>query len=61
MTLTLQHRKAGLSPEVQTYVEDIEESREKEGRTKDDHPIAYKFALVASFLSFQNLDVKEFG
>ena len=27
----LQHRKAGLSPEVQTYVEDIEESREKRG------------------------------
>jgi hypothetical protein len=58
-----QHRNAGLSPAVQTYVKEIEERREKEGRTKDDYPIAYKFALAASYLGFQNLDqtVSEFG
>jgi len=58
-----QHRNAGLSPAVQTYVKAVEERREKEGRTKDDYPIAYKFALAASYLGFQNLDqtVDEFG
>jgi hypothetical protein len=59
----LQHRSAGLSPAVEAYVKDMEERREKEGRTKDDYPIAYKFALIASFLRFQKLDqtVDDFG
>jgi hypothetical protein len=59
----LLHRKAGLSPAVQKYAEGIEERREQQGRTEDDHPIAYKFALSASYLGFQNLDqtVVEFG
>ena len=59
----LQHRKAGLSPAVQKYAEGIEQRREKQGRTEDDHPIAYKFALTASISGFQNLDqtVDEFG
>jgi hypothetical protein len=59
----LQHRKVGLSPAVQKDAKAIEERREQQGRTKDDYPIAYKFALSVSYLGFQNLDqtVDEFG
>jgi hypothetical protein len=51
----LQHRKDNLSPIIKTYVEEIEQRREKQGRTEDDHPIAFKFALIASFLGFGDL------
>jgi hypothetical protein len=59
----LLHRKAGLSPAVQKYAEEIEQRREQQGRTEDDYPIAYKFALSASYLGCRNLDqtVDEFG
>jgi hypothetical protein len=52
----LQHRKDALSPEIQNYVEEIEQRRKDQGRTEDDYPIAYKFALIASYLGFDDLD-----
>lgn len=52
----LHHRKDSLSPAIQTYVEEIEQRREKQGRTEDDYPLAYKFAVIASYLGFNNLD-----
>ena len=52
----LRHRKDNLAPTIQTYVEGIEQRREDQGRTGDDYPLAYKFALIASYLDFNNLD-----
>lgn len=51
----LQHRKDSLSPAIQTYVEEIEQRRETQGPTEEDYPLAYKFAVIASYLGFNDL------
>jgi hypothetical protein len=50
-----QHRSLALSSEIRDYVEAIEKRRKDQGRTEDDYPIAYKFALIGSYLSFDKL------
>jgi hypothetical protein len=46
----LEHRQSALAREIERYIEEIEQRRKDQGRTEDDFPIAYKFALVASYL-----------
>jgi hypothetical protein len=50
-----QHRKDAISPEISKYVEDIEKRREDQGRTDDSLPIAYRFALIASYLQLESI------
>jgi hypothetical protein len=52
----LLHRKGWALPSGSKVCEGIEGRREQQGRTEDERPIAYKFALSASYLGFQNLD-----
>lgn len=52
----LQHRKNALSAKVLNYIEEIEQRRKDQGRTEDDYPIPYKFALIASYFGFDDLD-----
>jgi hypothetical protein len=48
----LQHRKDNLSPVIKTYVEEIEQRREKQGRTEDDHPnVQRRYVGSAPFIS----------
>jgi hypothetical protein len=50
-----EHRRLTLSSEIQDYIEDIEERRKDQGRSEEDFPIAYKFALISSFLMLDKL------
>jgi hypothetical protein len=49
-------KKENLSLRIKTYIEEIEKRREDERRIKDDFPLKYKFALIASFLALDKLD-----
>ena len=59
----VRHRKDHLSPAIRKYVEETEQRIDKQGRAEDDRPLAYKFALIASYLGFQDLErtYKEFN
>jgi hypothetical protein len=50
-----QRRRLTLSSDIQDYIEDIEERRKDQGRSEEDFPIAYKFALISSFLMLDKL------
>ena len=50
-----QHRKDAISPDISQYVADIEKRREDQGRTDDSLPIAYRFALIASYLKLESI------
>jgi hypothetical protein len=51
----LEHRQSALAREIERYIEEIEQRRKDQGRTEDDFPIAYKFALVASYLDLEKI------
>lgn len=54
----LEHRQGALAREIEKYIGEIEQRRKDQGRTDDDFPIAYKFALVASYLGLEKIAEK---